>query len=129
MGKEYDGDLGDNKLFEKVEDANSFACLYADLSIISEDIAKMLERQAPQIKENIEDIRKTIVGLDGICSDGICDFSYWAESDDEKVQKKIDESLATLNEIDEKAIETIPEDAIGGIVANIDGAKLSSGTH
>lgn len=125
MGKEYDGDLGDNKLFEKVEDANSFACLYADLSIISEDIAKMLERQAPQIKENIEDIRKTIVGLDGICSDGICDFSYWAESDDEKVQKKIDESLATLNEIDEKAIETIPEDAIGGIVANIDGAKLS----
>ncbi len=125
MGKEIDGDLGDNKLFDKVTHAKSFACIYADLSIISEDIAKMIERQAPQIKESIEDIRKTIVGLDGICSDGICDFSYWAESEDEKVQKKIDESLATLKEIDKKAIEAVPDDALGGVVANIDGPKLS----
>jgi hypothetical protein len=125
MGKEYDGDLGDNKLFDKVQDANSFACLYADLSIISEDIVKMLERQAPQMKESLDDMRKMIVGLDGNCSDGVCDFSYWAESEDEKVQKKIDESLATLNEIDEKAIETVPDDAIGGLVANVDGPKLS----
>lgn len=125
MGKEYDGKLGDNKLFDKVQDANSFACLYADLSIIPEDIVKMLERQAPQMKENLEDMRKMIVGLDGNCSDGICDFSYWAESEDEKVQKKIDDSMATLKEIDEKAIETVPDDAIGGLVANVDGPKLS----
>ncbi|MBO4722617.1 MAG: DUF4836 family protein, partial [Muribaculaceae bacterium] len=30
-----------------------------------------------------------------------------------------------LKEIDEKGIETVPEDAIGGIAANIDGPKLS----
>lgn len=125
MGKEYDGDLGDNKVLEKVEDTKSFACLYADLSIISEDIAKMLERQIPQFKESIEDMRKTIVGIDGYCSDGVCDFSYWVESEDEKVQKKIDESLATLKEIDKKAIETIPNDAYAGFLANIDGPKLS----
>jgi hypothetical protein len=125
MGKEYDGDLGDNELFGKVEDAGSFACLYADLSIISEDIAKMLERQAPQLKENLDDIRKMVVGIDGNCSDGICDFSYWGESADEKVQKKIDDSMATLKEIGEKAILAVPEDAIGGLVANVDGPKLS----
>ncbi len=125
MGKEYDGDLGDNELFGKVEDAGSFACLYADLSIISEDIAKMLERQAPQLKDQLEDIRKMVVGIDGNCSDGICDFSYWGESADEKVQKKIDDSMATLKEIGEKAILAVPEDAIGGLVANVDGPKLS----
>lgn len=125
MGKEYDGDLGDNELFGKVEDAGSFACLYADLSIISEDIAKMLERQAHQLKDQLEDIRKMVVGIDGNCSDGICDFSYWGESADEKVQKKIDDSMATLKEIGEKAILAVPEDAIGGLVANVDGPKLS----
>lgn len=125
MGKEYDGDLGDNELFGKVEDAGSFACLYADLSIISEDIAKMLERQAPQLKDQLEDIRKMVVGIDGNCSDGICDFSYWGESADEKVQKKIDDSMATLKEIGEKAILSVPDDAIGGLVANVDGPKLS----
>lgn len=125
MGKEIEGDLGDNKLFDKVQDAESFSCLYADLSIISEDIAKMLERQAPQMKENLEDIRKMIVGIDGACNDGVCDFAYWAESEDSKVQKKIDEMKDYLKEIDEKGIETVPEDAIGGIAANIDGPKLS----
>ena len=125
MGQEYEGDLGDNNLFEKVCDSKSFTCLYADLSIISEDLVKMLERQAPQMKETLEDMRKMIVGLDGNCSEGVCDFSYWAESEDEKVQKKIDDSKATLKEIDEKAIETVPDDAIGGLVANIDGPKLS----
>ena len=125
MGKEIDGDLGDNKLFDKVTDVNSFACLYADLSIISEDVAQMLERQMPQLKENLEEIRKTTVGLDGNCSDGICDFAYWVESDDEKVQKKIDDAKDHLREIDEKGINTIPEGALGGLAANIDGAKLS----
>ncbi len=125
MGQEYEGDLGDNNLFGKMCDSKSFACLYADLSIVSEDIVKMLERQVPQMKESLEDMRKMIVGLDGSCSDGVCDFSYWAESEDEKVQKKIDDSMATLNEIDEKAVETVPDDAIGGLLANIDGPKFS----
>lgn len=125
MGKEIDGDLGDNKLFDKVCDANSFACLYADLSIISEDIVEMIGSQMPQLKEQLEDTRKTVVGIDGTCSDGICDFEYWAESDDSKVQKKIDEAKELYREIDEKGINTIPETALGGFAANIDGPKTS----
>ncbi len=124
MGKEYDGDLGDNKLFDKVKDADSFACLYADLSIISDDIAKMMDRQFPQMKENLEDLRKMIVGIDGTVNEGICDFSYWGESEDSKVQEKIDKSLALLSTIDEKAVNTIPSDALGGFLANVDGPKI-----
>ncbi|MBP5687614.1 MAG: DUF4836 family protein [Muribaculaceae bacterium] len=125
MGQEYEGDLGDNNLFEKVCDSKSFACLYADLSIIPKEVMEMAENQAPQLKETLGDMRKMILGIDGTCSDGICDFEYWADSEDVDVKEKIDNMKEMLREIDEKAVETIPEDALAGIAANIDGPKCS----
>ncbi|MBR5117877.1 MAG: DUF4836 family protein [Muribaculaceae bacterium] len=125
MGQEYEGDLGDNNLFEKVCDSKSFACLYADMSIIPKEVMEMAESQAPQLKETFGDMRKMILGIDGTCSDGICDFEYWADSEDDDVKEKIDNMKEMFREIDEKAVETIPEDALAGIAANIDGPKCS----
>lgn len=125
MKKEYEGDLDDNELFKKVKESKSFACLYADLSIIPDDVVKQAEKEAPEIKERLSDLRKMMVGIDGTFDDGICDFEVWAQSDDKKVQEKIDKIRNIYKTPTDKAVSTLPEEAIAGIATNVDGEKLS----
>lgn len=125
MGKEDDGDLNDNKLMDRVKDSKAFACLYADMSIIPEDIVKTVEKEAPQIKEQLSDLRTMTLGIDGTFNDGICDFEIWAESGDDKVQKKIDAAKSIYKTPSDKAVNSLPEGSLAGIATNVDGGKLA----
>ncbi len=125
MNKGYDGDLDDNEIFKKVSDSKSFACLYADLSIIDDDLMKEVERKLPQQADQIKDLRTMTLGIEGTFTEGICDFELLAESSDSKVQKKIDKSREMFRSPGKKGIESVPDDALGGLVANIDGKKAS----
>lgn len=125
MRKNYEGDIDENELFKKVNESKSFACLYADLSIVPEDLIKMAQREAPDgVRDYIKYIRKMTVGFEGSFDDGVCDFALSIESDDSKAQEKIDEVKDMLRTITEKGMETIPDDAIGGLAANLDGSKI-----
>lgn len=123
MNKNIDGDINDNDLMTRVKDANSFACLYADMSIITEDAVEMLGTISPNMEKKLKDLRKMVIGIDGTFSDGICDFEQWAESEDSDVQRHIDNVMSVLKAPGKKGIESVPEDALGGIVSNINGGK------
>jgi len=125
MRKDFDGDIDDNKLMEKMKENKSFACLYADMSILPSEALDVLTSQKPELKESLNDLAEMTIGIDARFQEGICDFESWAESDKKDVQAKIDKMKSAYRKVDSKGIQTIPADALLGFVANIDGPKIS----
>lgn len=124
MNKDSKVDLDDNELFNKMDDAESFACLYTDMSIIPEELLSASGLN-DKIKSRLNDFRKVIFGIDATFNDGICDFEFWANSDNEDVQKNIDKIKESFKNVSEKAIQMLPDDVPFGFAINIDGKRYA----
>lgn len=124
MNKESSGDLDDNQLFNKMDDSEAFACLYADMSIIPAE-ALSASGLSDEMKSNLSNFRKLNIGVDATYTDGICNFESWSSSDDEKVQGKIDDVKKSFNKISDKAVEMLPDDSFYGFAMNLNGADYS----
>ena len=124
MNKDSKVDIDDNELFKKMDDTESFACLYTDMSIIPEEIMSASGLN-DNVKSRVDDFRKTILGIDATFNDGICDFELWAKSNNENVQKKIDEMKESFKNVSEKAALIMPDDAPFGFAINFNGKKYA----
>lgn len=124
MEKEGDANIGDNALFNKADGASSFACLYADMSIIPSELVSQAQRQSGVDGVDLEDLRDMVIGLDGSAKDGICDFAWWAKSEKSSVQSKIDKSMKALGRITDKALDVFSADDVAGFAINADMSRI-----
>lgn len=125
MEKEEESNIDDNKLFAQADGAGSFACLYADLSMIPSELASMAQSQTGVPSENIEDLRKMIIGFDATSKDGICDIESWCKSDDKDMQEKIDKTMNAFGRVSDKALKSFSANDVFGLALNTDGSQLA----
>ncbi len=124
MEKEGDAKLSDNALFNKADGTTSFACLYADMSIIPGEMVSQAQMQSGVEAKDLEEIRDMVIGIDGSAKNGICDFAWWAKSEKSSVQKKLDESMKALGRITDKALDSFSADDVAGFAMNADMSKM-----
>ena len=117
INQESDVDLGDNEVFQKMENSEGFACVYADMSIIPAEVTAS--------NKTASDVRKMTMGVDASYKDGICDIECQVTSDDEKIQKKIDKGRSMFKNISAKAAEMLPKDSPFGVLLNAKGSNYA----
>lgn len=126
MNKMIDGKLSDNFIFKQADGSKSFVSLYADLSIIPEELITQAKQQINYDSEHINDIRELVVGFDGTAHDGVLDLKASVKSDNKSVQEKIDKSLKPFGAISSQVKEVFSADDMMGFAFNADGSQLTS---
>ena len=128
MNREIEGNLADNKIFTKADDAKSFISLYADFSILPDEAFEGVKGKL-DLTSNIDlanVFKQVLLGLDGSFKGGVFDINLKVSSENSVVQEKIDEYLGAFGTItsSDQGMSMSKEDFMG-IVANANGEKLS----
>ena len=125
MKKDFEGSLADNKVFAKADGSASFASLCADMSIIPDEAISEAGSKAGMSAKDFEELRSVVVNLEGTATDGVCDFICSAQSDNEKMQERIEKSRKAFGKISEKAFSSFSSGDMFGFAMNTDGAQLA----
>ena len=125
MNKMIDGKIGDNFIFKQADASKSFASLYADLSIIPEEMLNEAKQGLNFDSEYLNYIREMVVGLDGTAHDGVVDIKASVKSDNNNVQEKINKSLKPFGAISDQVKEAFSADDMFGLAFNADGSQLT----
>ncbi|MBR5086179.1 MAG: DUF4836 family protein [Muribaculaceae bacterium] len=125
MNKMIDGKIGDNFIFKQADASKSFASLYADLSIIPEEMLNEAKQGLNYDSEYLNYIREMVVGLDGTAHDGVVDIKTSVKSDNSSVQEKINKSLKPFGAISGQVKEAFSADDMMGLAFIADGSQLS----
>ena len=125
MSKDFNGNLGENRIFAQADGSSSFASFSADMSIIPDEALSGAGSMAGMSSKDFEEMRSIVLNLEGNASGGVCDFVCSAKSDNKDVQERIDKTNKAFGMISEKAFSSFSSGDLCGFAMNTDGARLA----